>query len=428
MGCSSCGCNTCSCVGATGPKGLKGDTGDTGATGQPGPTGSQGIQGPSGANGTNGSDGSGYGGFSSTNTNILDTGAVTLSATITTGLAYTNGARIRFSDSANPSVNYFEGVINTYNSATGAVEIIAIDVKEGTGTINSWNVNIAGELGDQGLVGSQGIQGPQGLQGPTGPTGANGADGSDGRGYDSLSSTSTDVLDTAATVVNMTIAANKAYVLGFRVRFADQSDPSVNYFEGVVTAYNTTTGAMTVGSVNVKEGTGTISDWGISIAGDSSVSASVSVFSSYSIAPDQQPVGLGDANKIQVEFGSASAGAFYNLNSNGLLTITQDGRYDVSISLQFGRTGGTSSATLIGRVLVDGVPSEPSIAAKLNNQNTLLPFISRIGPFDFLAGTTISVEIMRFNGANDSGGLFSQSSGEASWADARTAEITLRKY
>jgi len=279
MGCSSCGCNTCSCVGATGPKGLKGDTGDTGATGQPGPTGSQGIQGPSGANGTNGSDGSGYGGFSSTNTNILDTGAVTLSATITTGLAYTNGARIRFSDSANPSVNYFEGVINTYNSATGAVEIIAIDVKEGTGTINSWNVNIAGELGDQGLVGSQGIQGPQGLQGPTGPTGANGADGSDGRGYDSLSSTSTDVLDTAATVVNMTIAANKAYVLGSRVRFADQSDPSVNYFEGVVTAYNTTTGAMTVGSVNVKEGTGTISDWGISIAGDSSVSASVSVFS-----------------------------------------------------------------------------------------------------------------------------------------------------
>lgn len=268
MSCSSCGHNTCNCIGLQGPQGVQGIQGETGATGSPGPQGIQGVQGPAGTNGTDGADGLGYGGSSSTNTNILDTGATTLSATMTVGLAYQSGARIRFSDTAAPSTNYFEGVINTYDSGTGAVDIVDINVKNGTGTINSWNVNIAGELGDQGATGATGLQGPQGLTGPTGATGATGAIGADGFGYDSLSATSTDILDTAATTVTMTIATDKAYQIGSRVRFADQASPTVNYFEGVVTSYSTATGVMDVGSVNVKSGTGTIADWGVSIAGE----------------------------------------------------------------------------------------------------------------------------------------------------------------
>lgn len=268
MSCSSCGSNTCRCIGLPGPQGEQGAQGNTGATGQPGPTGATGPTGPAGTNGTDGTDGAGFGGFSSVNTNILDTGAVTLSTTMTTGLAYQSGARIRFSDTASPSVNFFEGVINTYDPITGAIEIIAIDVKSGTGTINSWNINPAGEQGEQGLQGATGSQGPQGLQGIQGPTGPSGADGSDGRGYDSISNTSTDILDTANTAVTMTIAAERAYVLGSRVRMAQQANPTVNYFEGVVTSYNTVTGEIIISSIDLKKGSGVIADWGISIAGE----------------------------------------------------------------------------------------------------------------------------------------------------------------
>lgn len=427
MSCNSCGCATCNCIGLPGPKGDKGDQGDPGQPGAQGNQGQQGIQGAPGQNGQDGDNGLGYGGLSTTNSNILDTGSVSFTGTMTPELAYQIGTRVRFADTSNPVDNYFEGVVTSYDLITGNITVADIDNKKGSGTINSWNVSVAGDLGDQGVAGSIGLQGPQGLPGVQGPDGPPGTDGVGGRGYDAISNTSTDILDTNDSVVTLIISSEKAYSPGARVRVSSSLTPA-NFFEGEVVSYNVVTGEMVVGGVTLKSGSGTFSSWNINLTGEPAASTSLQVFSSYSIAPDQQPVGLGDANKIQVEFGPASAGSFYNLNSNGLLTITQDGRYEISISLQFGRTGGTSSATLLGRVLVGGVPAEPSIAAKLNNQNTLLPFISRIGPFDFLAGTTVSVEIMRFNGANDSGGLFSQSSGEASWADARTAEITLRKY
>lgn len=301
MSCSSCGCNVCRCIGATGPAGPAGATGATGATGSPGPQGIPGPTGAAGADGSDGSDGLSYGGTSSTNTNILDSGATTLTAAITPGLAWTPGARIRFADTASPSVNYFEGVISTYDIGTGAIDIIAIDVKNGTGTLNSWNVNAAGELGDTGAAGPTGPSGPAGLTGPAGPTGPAGAAGVDGRGYDSISATSTDVLDTAATVVNMTIASERAYEIGARVRMSDQAAPTTNYFEGIVTSYNTTTGAITIDSIDVKSGSGTIANWGINVAGE--IGASGQSFSAVDISS-----GPYDADNLEVVFVDATSG------------------------------------------------------------------------------------------------------------------------
>lgn len=100
--------------------------------------------------GIQGEDGYGYNAASTTSSDILDTVATSGAFTITTKKAYTPGARVRFSDSANPSTNYFEGIVTAYNALTGAMTVSSVDLKVGTGTIASWNVNLAGEIGADG--------------------------------------------------------------------------------------------------------------------------------------------------------------------------------------------------------------------------------------------------------------------------------------
>ena len=95
-----------------------------------------------------------------------------------------------------------------------------------------------------------------------------GLPGEDGRGYDATSSTSTDVLDTAAVSVVGVITIEKAYTPGARVRFSDTAAPSANYFEGIVTAYDPLTGAMTVDFIDLKVGAGTIASWDVNLAGE----------------------------------------------------------------------------------------------------------------------------------------------------------------
>lgn len=99
--------------------------------------------------GIQGEDGYGYDATSVTSSNILDTVSTSGTFTITTKKAYSFGARVRFTDASNSS-NYFEGLVAAYSSVTGVMTVGAIDLKEGSGTIASWNVNVAGEIGAPG--------------------------------------------------------------------------------------------------------------------------------------------------------------------------------------------------------------------------------------------------------------------------------------
>jgi hypothetical protein len=184
----SCNCGSC----FPGPKGDKGDNGNQGIQGPPGPQGGSGLQGDSGDDGAAGNDGNNGYGYNSNSANeldVLDTVAATVNFTIDSEKAYTSGARVRVSDSGNPTSNYFEGVVTAYNVNTGAITVSAIDLKVGSGTHTSWNINLAGEIGDQGIQGIQGLQGVQGIQGiqgPLGPQGPQGLPGQDGiDAYDS---------------------------------------------------------------------------------------------------------------------------------------------------------------------------------------------------------------------------------------------------
>jgi len=121
-----------------GPQGEQGTQGIQGIQGIQGPQGIQGIP------GNNGVDGKGYDATSSNSISVLDNTNTTINVTITTNKAYLPGTRVRFTTTSNLS-NYFEGIVNTYNALTGAIEVINIDLKRGSGTHSSWNVNSTGE-------------------------------------------------------------------------------------------------------------------------------------------------------------------------------------------------------------------------------------------------------------------------------------------
>lgn len=136
-------------TGLTGPTGPIGLTGPTGATGPTGPTGATGATGSTGATGTPGApgaDGAGYNATSTFATNLLTNSDTSISITTQANKAYSTGTRVRVS--VNVSTNtFFEGLVSTYNSGTGAMTINNIDLKSGNSSIPSqlWNINVAGE-------------------------------------------------------------------------------------------------------------------------------------------------------------------------------------------------------------------------------------------------------------------------------------------
>lgn len=134
MSCSSCNSDCCECNTRTGPRGPRGPKGDPG--------------GPAGPTGPAGDDGFGYRAISTSSTDILDTPATTTGIVVMqTNLAYTPGARVRFSESTAPAINFFEGIVKSYDFSTGNMEVDPVDLKEGSGTHALWNVNITGEKG-----------------------------------------------------------------------------------------------------------------------------------------------------------------------------------------------------------------------------------------------------------------------------------------
>lgn len=125
-----------------------------------------------------------------------------------------------------------------------------------------------GKNGQNGQQGGTGSAGQRGGIGATGGQGNPGAQGDDGRGYDASTTDSIDVLSTAAVTTTATIDIEKAYTPGARVRFSDVASPATNYFEGIVTSYSPISGVMNVGSIDLKRGTGTISNWNVNLAGE----------------------------------------------------------------------------------------------------------------------------------------------------------------
>lgn len=124
--------------GPEGPQGGKGEKGDKGDKGDTGDTGSDGSNGSNGSTGATGSTGPGYK-TTSVTFNAIGTG--NKSFAVSTGLAYSAGARVRVSKD---STNYMEGTVTSY---TGPNLVLNIDKVTGSGTSTTWNINLAGDPG-----------------------------------------------------------------------------------------------------------------------------------------------------------------------------------------------------------------------------------------------------------------------------------------
>jgi hypothetical protein len=138
------------------------------------------------------------------------------------------------------------------------------------------------------------------------------------------SSTSTTSLSVTIGTKSLVIQTGKAHVEGQPVLIARTSDPSGTWMTGNITAYNSGTGDLTV-EVVMKEGTGTFTDWTISLTapvGISTIEERVEVISGNTAAENFKTY-VATANLTLTLPASPSTGDWVKLqNSSTVTTIT----------------------------------------------------------------------------------------------------------
>lgn len=110
--------------------------------------------------------------------------------------------------------------------------------------------------------------------------------------------TSTTSLTLATGSQTLTIQTGKAIVVGMQLMIARTSAPATTYMRGVVTAYNSGTGSLTV-SVDYIFGSGTFTDWTISLTGAMDVSRAPLVSPAFTGTPTA-PTAAQGTNSTQI--------------------------------------------------------------------------------------------------------------------------------
>lgn len=137
----------------------------------------------------------------------------------------------------------------------------------------------------------------------------------------------------------------------------------------------------------------------------------------------QNPVAVD--TPLQVTFGAGNSNSQVTVASNGVITINQAGLYLITFDLNIGRANATGIATVVTRILVNGVATNFINAVKIDtsintNPTNFVMFRS------FSATDTITVQIIRDSaGAND-GGLYTFDPVLAGWANAPSAGVRIQ--
>jgi len=173
--------NLAGAVGQAGPQGIQGitgTTGNTGSTGATGATGSTGATGATGASGETGHTGFGYlsiaNGF--VNLSNLSIGDDVVFDNYGTTYAYSGNQTLIISKG---TTQYFYAKCNGYDTNFGELYLQVTKII-GSGSGQTWTVNLSGEMGPTGATGRTGATGATGQTGPTGSTGATGPTGTTG--------------------------------------------------------------------------------------------------------------------------------------------------------------------------------------------------------------------------------------------------------
>jgi hypothetical protein len=147
------------------------------------------------------------------------------------------------------------------------------------------------------------------------------------------------------------------------------------------------------------------------------------LLSAFSLA-SQSPAGLGEANKIQVEFGVAQSTANVSIDVNGNLTFHVAGTYNIRFEAHFGREGSTGASLLAFRVLLNDVQYGNPQVAKIDNADHIQPWADSY-TIEAAVNDVMKGELMRVLGSDDSGGLIQTDTTE--WGIARSASLQIHK-
>jgi hypothetical protein len=132
-----------------------------------------GTSGTSGTSGSTGAAGDRYQTTSSTSFTLGTGGTITVG----TGLAYTVAQDILIARDIN---NHQVSMVISYNPTTGVLVFDAPSEVTGSGTYNSWGVNLNGAAGGNGSNGTSGTSGLTGSSGTSGSSGTRGTSGTSG--------------------------------------------------------------------------------------------------------------------------------------------------------------------------------------------------------------------------------------------------------
>jgi hypothetical protein len=168
-------------------------------------------------------------------------------------------------NTSTPWVSCYDGSGNMVGS-TGASTAITSVVAN---SANQATITFSGSTTATCAI-SSGVMGPVGPAGANGTNGTNGTNGANGAGYTATSSTS---LTIGTGAQSLTTQTGLAYAVGGCLQIISAGAPS-SYMIGPITAYNSTTGALTFSSTAQASGTcsgtggsGAHTDWNLSIAG-----------------------------------------------------------------------------------------------------------------------------------------------------------------
>jgi hypothetical protein len=173
--------------------------------------------------------------LSSTSSVAVGTGTKTFTTNLSAAnSAFVIGSRVRVVSTVTPST-FMEGTITAFPTTTMT---ISVDDTNGTGTLTSWKISIAGQIGATGATGT-------------------------GRGYFGLTSTTSQAIAVGAKTFTVNQAqGTNAFAVGQYVRAFGAT--ATNYMEGYITAYTTTSLTITVDNIS---GTGTLAAWTITATG-----------------------------------------------------------------------------------------------------------------------------------------------------------------
>jgi hypothetical protein len=150
-----------------------------------------------------------------------------------------------------------------------------------------------------------------------------------------------------------------------------------------------------------------------------------------SLSANQQPTGLGIANAINVEFGAAigTGSDPVQMDVNGRVTFNEGGLYRIKVVFQFGRTGGSQTAEVLFRFLINGTQLGRTVGVKLGNADDLR-YIDIDNWFNVPIGTVLDTQVMRDSAGNNSGGLFQTTptdEGTGTWGDVPCAVMRVER-